>query len=738
MHKFLLIAGFLAFAMFATAQEKPYAPANLQAKVSGLTVDLSWDDARLGATKSSYGFETPFAEAGWSVKTTNTRDPHFTWFQFPTDQYTSTDNWQDYIFAGEHSAYVNFDMYRGSEENSAHQDEWLISPEIKGVSYLSFEFFINPILLENGADEAFPNDYYVKVSRDGGETWENVWNARYDMLPVEAYQKAIVYIGEPEETLKVAFVAHSDPAQTLHGLYFSWALDEIEFHEPSAGAQTIASYNVYLDDQLLKKGVYGSQWSDVKTKTYGNRQYSVTAVNAAGVESEPVSVAAEVVKPDFKAPTNFKVTSSYDEDSDTYSLQSTFDFVSGDFLPEFYIVAVDGTGYAWIQSEDQLPFELTGVSPGTYKLEVYASYFDPEGESEHVEEWITVGCRSIVRNLNSEVEGNDVKLTWDAPTDPDAAELKAVIIARDGEEIASVESGLSYADNAAPDGVHRYNVVCEYNDGTKSPVVFVDVKVGAPVKYKLPHTEDFNRGDKPVDWQIGSMENMTPVVNQFCFDNKTGLEIEGEGFDGGFASSDSDAAGFTQIANYLVTPVYDLSDIEDRSGLTMSFYYDFRVYYDSSVTMDYSTDCGETWQPVDGFEDIESYTDTDLEEGQTCKPMYFERIMEDECEGAESIMFRFLYFAAMEYHFAIDNWKFYDANSSSVSSVAGDSNLRVNVTGDNLVVASSEPVECIEVYDAQGRMLNRAEASQITLPAKGLSIVKVTTAAGTTVCKVVR
>ena len=51
MHKFLLIAGFLAFAMFATAQEKPDAPANLQAKVSGLTVDLSWDDARLGATK---------------------------------------------------------------------------------------------------------------------------------------------------------------------------------------------------------------------------------------------------------------------------------------------------------------------------------------------------------------------------------------------------------------------------------------------------------------------------------------------------------------------------------------------------------------------------------------------------------------------------------------------------------------------------------------------------------------
>ena len=54
MHKFLLIAGFLAFAMFATAQEKPDAPANLQAKVSGLTVDLSWDDARLGATKSSH------------------------------------------------------------------------------------------------------------------------------------------------------------------------------------------------------------------------------------------------------------------------------------------------------------------------------------------------------------------------------------------------------------------------------------------------------------------------------------------------------------------------------------------------------------------------------------------------------------------------------------------------------------------------------------------------------------
>lgn len=171
------------------------------------------------------GFEDDsFPGNGWEIKTTNTADPCFTWFHYPADNYLSATNWRDFIADGEHSAYLQFDLFvprPDGSTDSAHQDEWLISPVISGARYVSFEFFIDPHLLEDGSYDEFPNDYFLKLSHDGGETWENVWNARYDMLPVNGFQRAVVCLGEDTADVRVAFAGQSNPEITEIGLYYS-------------------------------------------------------------------------------------------------------------------------------------------------------------------------------------------------------------------------------------------------------------------------------------------------------------------------------------------------------------------------------------------------------------------------------------------------------------------------------------------------------------------------------------
>ena len=75
----------------------PQAPQNLEAEVQGTIVNLSWDNIRTGAQTGVNDFENAFPGDGWSVRTRNTNDPCFTWFQYPTDNYTSAENWQTFI-----------------------------------------------------------------------------------------------------------------------------------------------------------------------------------------------------------------------------------------------------------------------------------------------------------------------------------------------------------------------------------------------------------------------------------------------------------------------------------------------------------------------------------------------------------------------------------------------------------------------------------------------------------------
>lgn len=718
----------------------PEAPKNLTAEVQGTVVNLTWDKTPMGTQTVSNDFEDSFPGEGWSVKTTNTNDACFTWFQYPTSNYTSATNWQRFIHGGEHSAFVQFDLnINNPGEKILTQNEWLISPRLPGTSYVSFWFLLNSTLLDYGANPEFPNNYSLKVSRDDGRTWTDVWNARYDMKKSDDYQQAVVCLGEPCDDMRIAFVAESDAEITNAGLYFSWALDDIATYASDPDASLVSGFNVYRGDELIAENIRYNSLSDDSPKEIGDYTYRVTAVGPEG-ESEAASVQVTLVQPDFNAPRNFTLTSAFDEETGSYTIRGTWEAPEGDFRPVNYEIYNDGSSCAWIGADDALEFEQTFVPAGTYSYEIFAVYDNPWGESEHIVRWITVGGRSTVTGLTGHCKGNDVTLEWGAPTAPDIDDLKAYVVRRGTEIVADNVTELSFTDSDVPDGLYRYSVSCLYKDGTESAAKTTTVLANRIPPRALPHVEDFNEGVLPRNWDVGTFDNMTPEGYIFRFDDPTELKFSGKGFDGAFVSADSDNAGMMFISTYLTSPVYDLNPITDRSGLTLEFYYDYPTALMSAAALEYSDDEGESWYPWDGTSGaLEPYDPEELGlEGTPFMPVLFKENTSEVCT-AETIMFRVRYEAQYDWHFALDNWKFYDANDTGVDDMAAES-LRLSVNGLYVAVSSTGGSGNVTAYDMSGHTVGEANltgsSTSISLPCPGVYTVKAVTPTSTRVWKI--
>lgn len=718
----------------------PEPPKNLAADVQGTVVNLTWDNTPVGTQTSSNDFENSFPGDGWSIQTTNTNDACFTWFQYPTSNYTSADNWQQFIHGGEHSAFVQFDFnIQNPGEKILTQNEWLISPKLPDTSYVSFWFLLNSVLLEYGANPEFPNNYFVKVSRDDGQTWTDVWNARYDMKKDDGYQQALVCLGEPCDDMRIAFVAESDAEITNAGLYFSWALDDVATYASNPGASLVSGFNVYRGDELIAANIRHNSLRDDSPKEFGDYTYRVTAVGPEG-ESEAASVHVTLTQPDFNPPRNFTLTSSFDEETGTYSICGTWEAPEGDFQPVNYEIYNDGFLCAWIGAEEPLEFEVTSVPAGTYSYEVFAVYDNPWGESEHIERWITVGGRSTVTGLTGHCEGNDITLEWGAPTEPDIADLKAYVVRRGTDVVADNVTELKFKDSDVPDGLYRYSVSCLYNDGTESAARTISVLANRIPPRPVPHVENFNDGVLPRNWDVGAFNNITPENYIFRFDDPTELKFSGNGFDGAFVSADSYNAGMLFISTYLTSPVYDLTPITDRSGLTLEFYYDYPTAMASGAALEFSDDEGENWYPYDGISgELEAYDPEELGiEGTPFMPVMFKENASEACTG-ETVMFRVRYEAQFDWHFALDNWKFYDANDSGVKGMEDDG-LRLVVNGLSVTVSSSENQTSVTACDMAGHTVAEANASNgstvISLPCMGVYTVKAVTPKSTRVWKI--
>lgn len=703
----------------------PAAPTNLTANVQGATVNLSWDATPLGTKTAWNDFEASFPGEGWSVQTKNVNDPCFTWFHYPTSNYTTATDWEKYIYQGEHSAFVQFDLnITNPGDKVLTQDEWLISPKLPGTSYVSFQFLINSVLLDSGTDPAFPNDYFLKVSRDDGKTWTNVWNARYDMKRYDDYQQAVVCLGDPCDDMRVAFVAVSDADITNAGLYFSWALDDIQFYANKPEAELVRGYNLYRNDELIAENIHYNSYTDADYKDFGDYTYKLTAVGDDG-ESEGVVVPVTLVQPDFNAPLNFTLTSSYDENTGSYNIKGTWDAPDGDFMPAWYEVYNDGLSCAWIGPDDPREFEQSYVPAGTYSYEVFAVYDNPFGESEHVTEWITVGGRSQVTGISGSSEGNDVTLQWGAPTAPDIDDLKSYVIRRGKTIVADNVTELTYTDRNVPDGKYRYSVSCLYKDGTESAARTVAILVNRIPPIGLPHSEDFNAGELPENWEVGTFDNMTPDDYIFRFDDPSGMQLKGDGFDGGYVSADSDDAEMLFISTYLMSPLYDLSNCGVDSELTLEFCYDYPSAMSSAAALEYSKDEGETWEGWNGTGMLESYDPDELGmTGVPFKPVQFKEDMTTLLYDTETVMFRVRYEAQYDWHFALDNWKFYDAAYSGTADVNADE-MRLGVNGRVVTVKGCGTTCNVSVYDMAGcKIAESGDITAVTLPAAGIYTVR--------------
>lgn len=774
MKKSTFIIGCLAAitCMQSAAADIPAVPTNLNAKVEGHKVSLTWDCPDAGEILSEENFEAEtFPQEGWEMKSTNTSDYRCTWFHYPTEDFTYLDSWEFYINSGEGSAMVFYDMMAPHYDGSpAQQDEWLISPEVENAAYISFCYFIDPMLLEYAAFEDFNDHYYVKVSHDGGTTWENVWDAVTDSEGINGWQSVALSLGEVKASTKVAFVAQSNPDTPEMGLYFLWAIDDVKISASKPAAEVVASpkeapkfdrptyrqftsrtgkkadsakrsaikklpviggYNVYRNDVMVAENITSLSYTDYSAKEPGNYTYKVVSVSGDAV-SEAAETIVEIKELSFNPPTNVAVNYEYDDIFESWTVMVTWEAPEGDWSPAYYNVYCNGQMIGW-----ELPLgELgqTDVPNGIYEYVVTAVYKYPDGESEAVGDEIALGTRFTIKNLRAEVKDNDVTLSWDAPKASDV-EVASYNVYRANEAVAEAVTETTIVDADVESGVYDYNVIAVYADGELSLPVNISVAVGEAVVLPIPYKEGFDGSYKPANWTSEKIYEDVPDAYMWSFSNPHGITIEGEGFDGGFASIDCYESGFYSVAATLTTPRFDVSSIKENDDIRLSFAIDYFTDYMAMAYMMYSVDNGETWEFL--VDEFVGYMFDDLQADEFCKPKKFDIQLTDIALGNETIMFQYVYDGIADFHFALDNFEIYDYNVGGINESKVNDMIEVAVRDNMIEVSASEDIIAVDIYSIDGSLVFSADninAGKFNVPTadvtEGMCIIAVNTVNG--------
>lgn len=783
-HRWLLsVSMAVTTALCATgvmAQDVPPAPVNLKAESDYNKVTLTWNRFAKADTLLNEGFEgDEFPPAGWSNKVTNTTDQYCTWHHYPTEEWKNTiDNYADWIFSGEHSACVYFDTTAPHDDGSpSTQDEWLITPAVEGAEYLDFYCFIDPEVLANGKYEEFGDHYYVKVSHDGGKTWEILWDARYDSDGSSGFQLVSLYLGDSSKGAPmVAFHAQSNVDDPDQSLYFAWVIDDVcmsttpaesaaarkriaQSPRPSiAGLAThrtfdttgltpkpqparvrksapVVSFNVYLDGNLLAENLERLSYTDMTDKTPGTHTYSVTScIPEKNVESDPAKVEVNIEKATVNPPRNVQVTYEYDESTGKYNVNMTWDAPEGSRKPAYYTAYCNNAMFgSWLED---MNVGQTGIPHGVYDYSVSAVYENPDGESEAIGDQVALGTRYPVRNMKATLnDDGSVSLKWEAPKASEYT-VKDYQVFR-GNENLNEGTATEFTENAAPDGLYDYSVKVVYADGVVSTPVTQSVSKGEIPEYVLPFSENFTGALKPGNWKVEKLRSGLKDNYTWRFDNWYDLPVSGGNFDGDFASVNCSSAGMTTVTTGLVTPplVNGTLDADERTWLEFDMDYmtcmSASDNYYSKAYLEYSVDNGATWETLD---EPEGYTGEELEAGQTCRP---ERKLYDVTEifdKGQPVMFSWSYDSRMAQHWAIDNVKVYNAVPSSISSLSGkDFDCRFD---GNTLSISDNGISKVRLYSADGKLLSDVnargkESLSVPLTGNGVTIVSVTTNKGT-------
>lgn len=601
---------------FAAYASEPVAPGNLEASVNGMVVNLSWDWGNATEKILSQDFEgDQFPASGWSVKNTYS--------------YDDGGNWMIYDFSDDpenslaHSGFKTAMVMMGADDENAgstvHQDEWLIVRPGAGASYMDFWYFLHPELKEVGSIREFPDHYYVKISFDNGNSWEELWDGRWDRGQCEGVQQASLFLGEEtdDDTL-VAFQAVSGEESSL---YFLWCVDDVEFYsaeemktrslnarvapkkdlsgmmaglplhrefKASPGAARLpqeewlnngnTTYRIYLDGELIADYLKTRSFIDYSNKTPGKHTYSVMAWSESDdLEYDAAEVDVEIGEVSFPAPRN--LTAYYElQDDGKYMIQAEWEAPEGEMQPAYYIVYVNGKSMGWIDTGMELSAGQSGLYKGAYTFEVEACYQYPEGSSERIRKSVFPGTVPTVDGLKAEAADEGVALTWSAADLSDApdAVLAGYSVFRDDNLLAEGVTDTEFTDSEVTAGEHIYAVHAIYADGSISlPVNVTYIADGDLAPMALPYSQEFSNGHLPYGWSSEIVDSYGRVKDMYSwrFDNWFENTVADEaGFSGGFASVDGLAAGMNRLEANLYSPKFQLPS-DGKANLNFKKYF---------------------------------------------------------------------------------------------------------------------------------------------------------------------
>lgn len=629
----------------STVWSAPVAPGNLEAEVNGLIVDLTWDWGNTGACILNEDFEDEvFPPAGWDIERGYILGESGNWIRYsfdPEDEETLT-------HSGYSTAMVMMaDDYDEEDPTTMHQDEWLIVKPGVGAEYMEFWYFLYPELLEVGGYKDFPDHYYVKISRDGGANWTELWDGRWDMGNTDQVQPAALFLGDPadDDTL-VAFNAVSGEEDSL---YFLWTVDDVQFYTaseagalrpqlstrpryalpegvrthrpfaPASGARRMArrpeiewlnagqtTFRVYLDGEMVGDYIKRLNFTDYSSKEKGTHTYRVVAWNEAE-DKEFDSSELDVEIGDFKFLPARDVKGYWGAlDNGKYQIEVGWDAPDDELQPAYYNVYVNGKSIGWADAME-CPYAMGqyDMPKGAYRFGVEAVYEYPEGKSDIVEVYVFPGTSVTPVALTVADEGESHLLSWTMPQiDEEYDAPVAFHIYRGHELIGKVDDGsMRFSAADAPQGKYTYAVHALYADGSMSLPATQAVVKGEPVPAALPIQENFDSAHLPAGWDVELVDPYERVKDMYAwrFDNWFDLTPDpASGITGGFASISCLDAGFNLVESYLYSPEFDIP-AQGETVVAFNRWHSEEEIGPSGPALcelQISTDGGENWSPM--------------------------------------------------------------------------------------------------------------------------------------------
>lgn len=712
------------------------------------------------------GFGEQWSLKQYELPEEDAADAIFTrsWFRNPV----TGDEDIDEIFAamtvnGERSAMILPD------DAELPQDEWLVSPTIvpqadKKLS-LQFSYMSNAVYSEEDEEgnETFvfgegSGNFVVLLSKDNGETWqeEPIWNMADDdkgsTNEMDFYTNdiSLTINALPSDKVKIAFRAYGDQGEDeesgeerLMGLAAFWVIDDIRIVAgEGTPLSTIDHYKITLDGKELAD-VSGISFVDNSKKNAGEHTYAVYSVTADGTESEPATINVKLDSLVFAAPRNFTCTPALEESTGKYTVTMTWDAPESDFQPVGYTIYNGKLLFAVDQTEEngREGIGMTGCF-GVYQFSIVAIYESPDGESEPVIRNLALGVRFGVNDLQAELKGKDVALTWKEPYESEF-KVASYTVYRGDEKVAEGVKDLTYRDAAVADGLYQYTVIAVYGDNVESVRASVSQQVGEQVRVSLPYAQNFNTTFCPANWQVVNHSIRTPDKYGWYFDDRSRLGVKGDGFEGCYAAIDClDAKGYTRDASLELPPI-DLSSVQNRSDITLSFHYSYATGGSFKAGTEWSVD-GEEWYILEMLDKENGFIPGDdgdfhIQRAKHC--IGADEAIKATVDTAETLYLRFHYTATMSNFLAIDN-VLVSTDKVAIEKNAGDF-IDVTVSSSNglMSVHASHNIEHIEVFSIQGIRIadlnvNAGKYFTMPIPQKGVAIVRVSTERGSKVVKV--